>query len=127
MLNQQPKDVAGYINNTSMLANIIGNKIIIEKDTGIFFGISIAGTSTNLIGTVVIEGAAESSTGLEADLIWCPLSSDTITNTIFSSTNSSKCPFDLTFTQAKYIRLNYTFTSGTGTAVMKCDCYLKPL
>lgn len=127
MLNQQPRDVTGYINGTSMLANFIGNKITIEKDTGIFFGISITGTSTNLIGKVVIEGAAESSTGLEADLIWCPLSSDTITNTVFASTTSSKVPFDLQFTQAKYARLNYTFTSGTGTATMKCDCYLKPL
>lgn len=127
MLNEQPKDITGFIINQNITEDYIGEAIEVSKASGVFLGMGIFGSSTNLVGIMFIEAAAEGIGGNPGNRLWCPIISDAVASSKFASTDSNFCGFDLTFTQAKFVRVRFKHTSSTGTATLGCDAYIKPL
>lgn len=96
--------------NQSTAANFTSNPIIIDMINVMTFDIGWTG---NFTGNFIIEASNQDITVLNiATVVWKPLSTLTVTAGV--ATGGSTFWWAEILTGARYLRLRYSFTSGTG-------------
>lgn len=124
MLNKFPKDIYRVLDSVAGGASFTSTDIDLSVYKGIFIGVKVFGTTSDLTGKLIAEVSADSF-DLSSN-IWVTVSSDTVTNGVFQSSGNQTTFFDVT-TNAKRLRLSFQHTSGGSAALFTADAYLKPL